>query len=103
MHEHIVHTLHDAVPFHPKVVAIGVGPVPVDPDPLGTADNRLLHHDGPWRRWRCLRSRGGFRLLNDDDRLAIDLLGGAGLGFDDHVGRGPSGLALLPVSHVAIV
>jgi hypothetical protein len=103
MHEHIVHALDDAVSFHPKVVAIGVGPVPVNPDPPGTTGNRLLHHDGPRRRWRCFRSRGGFRLLNDDDRLAVDLLGGAGLGFDDHVGRGAGGLTLLAVSHVAIV
>jgi hypothetical protein len=103
MHEYIVDTLHDAVPFHPHVVTVAVGPVPVDPDPFGTTGNGLLHHDGP-RRWRCcLGGRRGLRFLNHDDRLSVDLLLRAGLGLDDYVGRRVGLLTLMPFSDVAIV
>jgi hypothetical protein len=103
MHEDIVHALHDAVPVYPQVLAIAVGPIPIDPNPFGTTHDGLLHHIDPQRWRRCLGGGDGFRLLNDDDRLAVDLLGRAGLGLDDHVGRRAGGFALLPFSHVAIV
>jgi hypothetical protein len=103
MHEDVVHAFHDAVPVHPQVLTISVRPVPIDPNPLGTRANRLPHDDGP-RGWRgCLRGGRGLGLLNDDDRLAVDLLGRAGLGFDDHVRRRVGGFALMPFSYVAIV
>jgi len=101
--EDIVHTFHHAVPVHPNVLTISVGPVPIDPDPLRTKGDRLLHHDGS-RCWRCgLRGRDGLGLLNDDDGLTVDLLGRPGLGLDDHVGSWVVGLAYVPLSHVAIV
>jgi len=101
--EDIVHAFDDAVPVHPKVLTIPVGPVPIDPDPLGTTSDRLLHHDGlQW--WRCgLRGRDGLGLLNDDDGLTADLLGRPGLSLDDHVGRWVVRLVYVPLSHVAIV
>ena len=103
LHEDIVHAFDDTVTVHPKVLTIAVGPVPIDPNPFGTTDDGLLLHDGPRRRRRGLRGRDGLGLLNDNDSLAADLLGRAGLGLDDHVGRRIVGLARLPFSHVAIV
>ena len=103
MHEDIVHTLDDAVPVHPEVLTIAVGPVPVDPNSFGTTQNGLLHHDGPRRWWRCLRSGDGLRLLHDDHRLAVDLLGRPGFGLDDHVRRRVVRLARLRFTQVAIV
>jgi hypothetical protein len=103
MHEHIVHTFHDTVPLHPKIFTLGVGPVAIDPNPFRTTGNGLLHDDGSWRWRRCLRGGSGLGFLNDDHSLAVDLLGRAGLRFDDHVRRRLGRLALLPRPHVAIV
>jgi len=103
LHEDIVHAFHDAVTVHPKVLTIAVGPIPIDPNPFGTTDDWLLLHDGPRRRRRGLGGRDGLGLLNDNDSLAVDLLGRAGLRLDDHIGRRIVGLARLPFSRVAIV
>jgi hypothetical protein len=103
MHENIVHAFHDTVPVHPQVLAIAVGPIPIDPNPFGTTHDGLLHHIDPQGRRRCLGGGDGLGLLHDDDRLAVDLLGRARLGLDDHVGRRIGGFAPLPFSNVAIV
>jgi len=103
MHEDIVHAFHDAVPVHPEVLSVGVVPVPIDPNRPGTTRNGLLDHDSPWCRRRLLGRRDGLRLLDDDDRLSIDLLGRAFLGLDDHIGRWNGRLARLSFAHVTIV
>jgi hypothetical protein len=103
VHENIVHALDDAVAIHPEVLPVAVVPIPVDPDRPGTLRDGLFDHDGLWR-WRCVfgsRDRLGF--LHDDHGLAIDLLGLAFFGFNDHVGRGIRRLARLAFSNVAIV
>jgi hypothetical protein len=103
LHEDIIHAFHDAVSVHPNVVTIAVRPIPVDPDGAGTKGHRLLDHDGLRGRWCLLGSRDGLGLLNDDDGFAVDLLGCAVFGFDDHIGRRIGRPVRLPLSHVAIV
>jgi hypothetical protein len=103
MHEHIVHPLDDAVAIYPKVPAVAVVPIPIDPNPARARRNLLLGHDGPGRRWGLLRGSDGLGLLDDDHGLAVDLLRRAFLGFDDHVGRRIWRFGGLPLSGIAIV
>lgn len=103
MHEDIVHPFCDAVPVHPEVLSIGVVPVPINPNRPGAVRNGLLDHDRPWRRRCLLGCHDGLRLLNDDHRLSIDLLGRAFLGLDDHIGRRIGCLARLSFARVTIV
>jgi len=103
MHEDIVHPLDDAVTIYPKVLAVAVVPVSVDPNPARTGRNLPLGHDGPRRRWGLLRGSDGLGLLDDDHCFAIDLLRRAFLGFDDHVGRQIWRFGGLPLSGIAIV
>jgi hypothetical protein len=103
MHEDIVHPLHDAVTVHPNVLAVAVVPIPVDPNPARAGRNLLRDHHGLWRRRGLQRCGGRDGLLDDDHRLAIDLLRRAFLGFDDHVGNRSLHFAHLPFSSVAIV
>jgi hypothetical protein len=103
LHENVVHAFDDAVPVYPDVITIAVGPIRIDPNPLGTTGHGLFDNDRS-RRWRRgLRGGRGLGLLNDDDRLPVDVFGRAGLRLDDHVGRRVGCLALLSFSSVAIV
>jgi hypothetical protein len=101
--EDVVHPLDDAVPVDPKVIAVAVGPVAVDPDRPWALHLGLHHHDRLRSRRCLLRRRQRFGLLNDDHRFAVDDLGGAVIGFDDHVGRRVGRCAGLTFSLVAIV
>ena len=101
--EHVVHPLDDAVTIDPKVLAISVGPIAVDPDRSRALHLGLHDHDRLRRRRRLLRSRQRLRLLDDDHRVAIDDLRGAVLGLDDHVCRGIGFCAGLLVSLVSVV
>jgi hypothetical protein len=84
VHEDVVDAFYDAVAVHPNVVTVGVRPIAIDPDPVfGT--RRLLDHDGLRRRRRLFSRRNRLGLLNYDHRFAIDHLGGAVFGLDDHV------------------
>jgi hypothetical protein len=103
VHENVVHALDDAVAIHPEVLPVAVVPIPVDPDRPGTLRDGLLDHDGLWRRWRLFGSRDRFGFLHYDHGLAIDLLGLAFLGLNDHVGGEIRRLARLTFSSVAIV
>jgi hypothetical protein len=103
MHEDIVDPLHHAVTIHPKVLAVAVVPIPVDPNPIRADRNLLLDDDGPWRRRGVLRGGGRGGLLDDDHRLAIDLLRRAFLRLDDHVCRWSHRFACFPLSSVPIV
>jgi hypothetical protein len=91
MHEHVVHTLDDAVTVHPDVLTIGIAPIAVDPDPIGTPHYRL--RQGSFARcWRrLLRGRGWLGLLHHDDRLAVHLLGDPFFDFDDDILRSAIG------------
>ncbi len=101
--EDIVHSFDDAVPVDPKVIAVAIGPVAVDPDRPGALHLGLHHHDGLRSRRCLLRRRQRLGLLNDDHRLAVDDLGGPVLGFDDHVGRRVGRFDGLSFSLVAVV
>lgn len=103
MHEDVVHAFDDAVPFHPKVLAVAVVPVPVDPNPPGTSGDRVLDLDGLRRRRRMLGGRDWLWLLNDDHGLSFDLFGVAFLGLDDHVSRRIWCLARLAFLRVSVV
>jgi hypothetical protein len=103
MHEDVVHAFDDAVPLHPKVLAIAVVPIPVDPNPPRTSGDRVLNLHGLWRRRRMLGGRDRLRLLNDDHGFAVDLFGLTFLGLDDHVGCGVRGLSRLPFLRVPVV
>lgn len=103
LHEDIVHAFNDAVPVHPYVVAVAVGPIAVDPNRPGTLNFGLDDHDGLRSRRRMLGRRNGLGLLNDDHRVTVDHLRGAVLGLDDHVRRAVGRGAGLPFSLVAVV
>lgn len=103
LNEHVVHTLHDAVPVHPDVLAVAISPVPIDPDRPRTPDLGLHDDDRLRGRRRVFRSCNRLRLLNDDHRLTADLLGRALLGFDHHVGRLVGRRAGLTFSLVAVM
>jgi len=101
--EDVVHPFDDAVPVDPKVFTVGIGPVAIDPDRPGALHLGLHDHDRlrSWRRLLCGRQR--LRFLNDNHRIAVDDLGGAVLGFDDHIGRRVGRCAGLAFSLVAVV
>jgi hypothetical protein len=103
LNEHVVHTLHDAVPVHPDVLTVAICPVPVDPDRPRTSDLGLHDDDRLRGGRRVLRRCNRFRLLNDDHRLATDLLRRALLGFDHHVGRRVGRRAGLTFALVAVM
>jgi hypothetical protein len=72
--ENVVHTLNDAVSIHPDVVTVAVTPISVHPNASGAQVDRLFDDYSAWRG-RRLRGRGDrLGLLNDDDRLPVDLL-----------------------------
>ena len=103
LNEHVVHTLHDAVPVHPDVLAVAISPVPVDPDRTRTSDLGLHDNDRLRGGRGVLRGCNRFRLLNDDHGLATDLLRRALLGFDHDVGRLVRHRAGLAFSLVAVM
>lgn len=103
LHEDIVHTLHHAVPIDPHVLAVGVAPVPFNPDSLRADHGPIVDGDDTRRRRRGFGGSHRLGFLNDDDRLAIELLRGAGLRLDDHVGRRLIRRAHLPFADVAVV
>ena len=69
----------------PDVLTRAVVPVPVHPDRSVVRRNRLLDDHRRGRRGSILGGGRRLRLLNDDDRLALDLLGCALSLFDDDV------------------
>jgi hypothetical protein len=86
MDENVVDPLDDAMAVHPEIAPIAVVPIAIDPDAARADWSLLLDHDGRRRRRRLLLRGGGWRgLLNHDDRLTLDLLRLALLGFDDRV------------------
>jgi hypothetical protein len=103
LYEDVVHAFDDAVPVNPDVVAVAVGPIAVNPNRPRTLDLGLDDHDGLRSRRRVFGCRDGLGLLNDDHRLAFDLLRGAVLGFDHHVRCRVGRCAGLPFSLVAVV
>jgi len=103
LHEDVVHAFNDAVPVDPNVVAVAVGPVALDPDPLGATNLRLDDDDCLRCGGSVLGRRNGRRLFDHDDGLSIDLLGRAVLSFDDDVGGVPAFLGdhhFLPIAVV---
>jgi hypothetical protein len=87
MHEDVVDPFHYAVTVYPEVLAVAVVPIPIDPHPARADRNLLPGNDDLGWRWSLPGGSDGLRLLDDDHRLAVDLLRRAFLGFDDHVGR----------------
>ena len=85
MHEDVVHALDHAVAVDPRVLAVAVGPVAVDPDASGTERGGLVDCNHTWRWRRHLTRSDRLRLLDDDDRLAFDLLSSAFFDLDHHV------------------
>ncbi len=103
MHKHVVHSHHDAVAVHPKVLPVAVVPVPIDPN-TARAGRNLLLDDDDLGRWRGLHRGGdGLGLLDDDDGLAVDLFGRALFGFDYHVVGRVGRRGGLPLANVAIM
>jgi len=103
VHEDIVDPFHYAVTIYPEVLAVAVVPIPIDPNPARADRNLLPGNDHLGWRWSLPGSGDGLGLLDDDHRLAVDLLRRAFLGFDDHVGGRSLHFAPLPFSSVAIV
>ncbi len=101
--EDIVHPLDDAVPVDPKVLAAAIGPVAVDPDRPGALHLGLHDDDRLRSRRRLLRGCQRLGLLNDDYRVAVYDLGGAVLGFNDHVRRCVGRRTGLTFSLIAVV
>jgi hypothetical protein len=85
VHEHVVHALDHAVAVDPHVLTVGIGPVPVHPDPVGT-DRALLDLDDRARRGRrVLGRRSRVWLLHDDDGFPVDLVRASFFHLDDDV------------------
>ena len=103
LHEDIVHTLHHAVPIDPHILAVGVAPVRFDPNSFRADDRPFVDGDDTRRRGCGFGGSRWLRFLNDDDRLAVELLWGAGFRLDDHVGCRLVRRALLPFADVAVV
>jgi hypothetical protein len=105
MDEHVVDPLDNAMAVHPEIAPIAVGPIAIDPDAARADWSWLLDHDGRGRRRRLLLGGGGWRgLLDHDDRLTLDLLRLAIVGFDDRVvwWGWRAGLLACALVHVAV-
>jgi hypothetical protein len=88
VHEHVVRAGWHVVRVDPDITARAVIPVSIHPDRSVVRRNWLLYDNRRGRRGSGLGGGGRLRLLDDDDGLALDLLGPA-LPFLDHevIGR----------------
>jgi hypothetical protein len=84
--ENVVHTLDDAVSVHPDVVAVGVSPISVHPNASRAEVDGIFDDDSAWSRRRLCGRGDRLGLLDDDDRLPVDLLGLTVFFLDHHIG-----------------